>query len=665
MAYISKRKTLYAGVFLAIAILCAGIALFVVFVMPKHAKITFDGNVLEAIEVKKGDVLPELETPSKYGYYFDNWYYSKDYNERYLVKPGIDIINGDTVLYAHFLPGTFTVLFDANGGEGSIPSITGLYDSVFMFPDDDGRLVKDDLELKGWALTNTATRYEFELNSEGKITGEDRTYYAVWGEPMSTIKFVTGLGVGHMADQTYVRGSNVPSDALVNPPTSLAGHSFGGWYWDKEYTRPVTSADTLNNKIEYFYAKWDPYIYTVTFYVNGRQYGNTQTVEYGEKIIRPDDPTPETGKLFLGWFVDETLLSQYDFNKTVSGEDKNKSLYAKFGDIPTPTDETPVDALKLTEYNNGYMIIGLEDSYADITSLVIPRQYNGKNIIAIESAFGNYGRSLAEIAFPYTIQEVQDGALSGCASLASFRLLNGSEYLKIVDNVLFGKDSDTDTQFSKLICYPAKRVGDTYTTPSYTKNVANRAFSNLSNLTTLTIDAESVGENAFTGSASLTSVTLSNRVTTIQDTAFINCYNLTDIISNSTHYTVDNKVLYDSAKTKLIKYFNDTIDYDFVAPETVTTIAQRAFGSAKLRSATFGRNCTAVNNNVFVQCTNLTTVTFKADSVSVLQRVNGMFDGATKLNKIYLNMSDSNALYTALRDIRNGYYADKIEQVTE
>lgn len=662
MAYISKRKTLYAGVFLTIAILCAGIALFVVFVMPKHAKITFDGNVLEAIEVKKGDVLPELETPSKYGYYFDNWYYSKDYNERYLAKPGIDIINGDTVLYAHFLPGTFTVSFDANGGEGSIPSITGLYDSTFMFPDDDGRLVKDDLELKGWALTNTATRYEFELNSEGKITGEDRTYYAVWGEPMTTIKFVTGLGVGHMADQTYVRGSNVPSDALVEPPTSLPGHSFGGWYWDEEYTRPITSADKLNNKLEYFYAKWDPYIYTVTFYVNGIKYGDTQTLEFGEKITRPDDPTPEIGKLFLGWFVDETLLSQYDFNRTVGGEDRNKSLYAKFGDIPTPTDQTPVDALKLTEYNNGYMIIGLEDSYADITSLVIPRQYNGKNIIAIGSAFGNYGRSLAEIAFPYTIQEVQDGALSGCTSLASFRLLNGSEYLKIVDNVLFGKDSDADTQFSKLICYPAKRAGGTYTTPSYTKTITNRAFSNLSNLTTLTIDAESIGENAFTGSASLTSVTLSNRVTTIQDTAFIYCNNLTEIISNSAHYTVENKVLYDSAKTKLIKYFNDTVDYDFVAPDSVTTIAQRAFADTKLRSATFGTNCTVVNNNVFAGCTNLTTVTFKANSISTPQTVNGMFDRTTNLNKIYLNMSESNALYTALR---NTTYADKIEQVTE
>ena len=78
---------------------------------------------------------------------------------------------------------------------------------------------------------------------------------------------------------------------------------------------------------------------------------------------------------------------------------------------------------------------------------------------------------------------------------------------------------------------------------------ANKAFINLSNLTTLTIDAESIGENAFTGSTSLTSVTLSNRVTTIQDTAFVNCNNLTEIISNSAHYTVENKVLYDSAKT--------------------------------------------------------------------------------------------------------------------
>ena len=72
MAYISKRKTLYIWVFLAIAVFCAAIALFVVFVMPKTAIVSFADNVADSIEVKKGDVLPLLDTPSKYGHYFDN-----------------------------------------------------------------------------------------------------------------------------------------------------------------------------------------------------------------------------------------------------------------------------------------------------------------------------------------------------------------------------------------------------------------------------------------------------------------------------------------------------------------------------------------------------------------------------------------------------------------
>ncbi|MCI5714343.1 MAG: leucine-rich repeat domain-containing protein, partial [Firmicutes bacterium] len=155
----------------------------------------------------------------------------------------------------------------------------------------------------------------------------------------------------------------------------------------------------------------------------------------------------------------------------------------------------------------------------------------------------------------------------------------------------------------------------------------------------------------------------SNRVTTIQDTAFIYCKNLTEIISNSAHYTVENKVLYDSAKTKLIKYFNDTVDYDFVAPDSVTTIVQRAFANAKLRSATFGVNCVFMSNNMFSQCTNLTTVTFKAASISRApgqSSLFGVFDGTTKLNKIYLNKVDSNELYAALK----GEYESIIEQVT-
>ena len=353
MAYISKRKTLYIWVFLAIAVFCAAIALFVVFVMPKTAIVSFADNVADSIEVKKGDVLPLLDTPSKYGHYFDNWYYSRNFDENTIAKPGEDIINGDVTIYAHFIKGTFTVSFDANDGEGVVPAaITDVFDNPFTFPKDDCGLTKTDQELKGWALDknyvySTFNENMMELGSEGKIPGENCTYYAVWGEPMSTIKYVTGDGVGFMADRTFPRGSKVPEDAQkLADGISKTGHTFGGWYISEEFT-PDNKIDfehyTLDQKEVQFFAYWIPYKYTVNFYVNGALYGSPQTINYGEKITRPDvDPTMEN-KMFVGWFrvTDGGFDFEINFDNAITeirdGVDSYViNIKAKFGEIPTP-----------------------------------------------------------------------------------------------------------------------------------------------------------------------------------------------------------------------------------------------------------------------------------------------------------------------------------------
>lgn len=77
----------------------------------------------------------------------------------------------------------------------------------------------------------------------------------------------------------------------------------------------------------------------VSFKTNGGSEIENQTVIFGEKITRPDDPVRE-GFRFEGWYKDIHLKDEWDFEKdTVQG---NISLYAKWSaveeneEIPEP-----------------------------------------------------------------------------------------------------------------------------------------------------------------------------------------------------------------------------------------------------------------------------------------------------------------------------------------
>ncbi|HBP43104.1 MAG TPA: hypothetical protein DD621_00205 [Clostridiales bacterium] len=694
MAYISKRKTLYIWVFLAIAVFCAAIALFVVFVMPKTAIVSFADNVADSIEVKKGDVLPLLDTPSKYGHYFDNWYYSRNFDENTIAKPGEDIINGDVTIYAHFIKGTFTVSFDANDGEGVVPAaITDVFDNPFTFPKDDCGLTKTDQELKGWALDKNYVYSTFnedmmELGSEGKIPGENCTYYAVWGEPMSTIKYVTGDGVGFMADRTFPRGSKVPEDAQkLADGISKTGHTFGGWYISEEFT-PDNKIDfehyTLDQKEVQFFAYWIPYKYTVNFYVNGVLYGLPQTINYGEKITRPAiDPTMEN-KMFVGWFrvTDGGFDFEMNFDNAITEIRDGLDTYviniqAKFGDIPTPDNETKLEAFDMQSYSvtkpngdvvNGYIITGLKDDYKSETSIIIPRRNNDSDIIAIKSNFTN-ATSLTQIIMQSSILEIQDGAFNNCPALSTIGFYEGfNSYFKIKDGVLFGMANSSDTECTKLICYPASRGGADYSTPADTEVIANYAFAYTKYLDNVTLNATRIGGNIFNYSV-VKNVVLGSKVSDIDDSTFTQSSIVSGVISsitsNSANYVVENFALYNSTKTKLYKYYNCSSVADFVATSTLQEIMPFAFNGTKVGSVELGADCYKIGTGAFMNCISLKTIRITTAQEVVDENGKRFNNESSRFSKVLIPtvetiyVNSSNPLYTVLSN--DASFKDKLQ----
>ena len=101
-----------------------------------------------------------------------------------------------------------------------------------------------------------------------------------------------------------------------------------------------------------------------------------------------------------------------------------------------------------------------------------------------------------------------------------------------------------------------------------------------------------IGDGAFSNCPNLTSATIPNSVTNIGGNVFSGCPNLAAIAcaSGGSYVSVDG-VLYNSARTKLIKYPEGKTDRFFVVPATVTELAPYCFANTKLDAVLFEGNC--------------------------------------------------------------------------
>jgi hypothetical protein len=96
--------------------------------------------------------------------------------------PGTEFIirSTDTTLYAVWqaIPTSWTVSYDANGGTGTIADLLGPAGSSVTLPS--AGFTRPGYDLVGWALSSTATSYDYALSSSFTISSSDTLLYAVW-----------------------------------------------------------------------------------------------------------------------------------------------------------------------------------------------------------------------------------------------------------------------------------------------------------------------------------------------------------------------------------------------------------------------------------------------------------------------------------------------------
>lgn len=234
-----------------------------------------DGAMLTETDVIDEDFSFTLQTvsdlpddPVKTGYTFTGWYTDEDCTHKYTE----DKIVGNITLYAGWRPNTYTVVFDKNGGTGSMSNLAMTYDVAKALTSNS--FSRAGYKFKGWATSASGSVKYTDGQSVRNLTATDKDtvrLYAVWELVAYTVKFNANGGSGSMGNQQHIVGQSL---ALTANTFSRTGYTFKGWatssggdvvYTDGQSVKNIGSAGSTVN----LYAVWQINVLTVKYHANG------------------------------------------------------------------------------------------------------------------------------------------------------------------------------------------------------------------------------------------------------------------------------------------------------------------------------------------------------------------------------------------------------------
>ena len=227
---------------------------------------------------------------------------------------------------------------------------------------------------------------------------------------------------------------------------------------------------------------------------------------------------------------------------------------------------------------------------------------------------------LAEVVIKDSVTEIGKDAFQGCVGLAkvtipdsvkkigtwSFYMCKGLKNVDIPANMEIGDSSFRQSGLEQVTVSGG--------------SVGNYAFHRIDNLKKISINCETIGEEAFSGCDYLTDITLGENVKTLGDKAFYTCDALERVEIPSTVTDIGEKTFYScpALKEAIIRagtvkagtFYNCRVLTTLIISDNATLdasfTAKNAYANGTLETVKIGKG--EIGNSAFSNCTKLTTV---------------------------------------------------------
>lgn len=203
-------------------------------------------NTTEAFRNHPVGVLPD---PTREYYDFGGWY--TDPLEGTLVTSESDF-EADTTIYAHWIPRTYELSFNSNGGNEIFDSITAFCDQEV------GHLpipTRPLYTFNGWYTEQTGG--EEITATTVKHVAEDLKLYAHWAANQHTVTFIANGNSVTLGETSKI----VTCDAAIGalPTATRDYYRFDGWYTESEGGTKFTDSTFVTIDADFaLYAHWTP-----------------------------------------------------------------------------------------------------------------------------------------------------------------------------------------------------------------------------------------------------------------------------------------------------------------------------------------------------------------------------------------------------------------------